>query len=138
MLKEVGASGQISLGKKYAGQLFDLQTRADGTIVLQPMQVVPAPLAVQEERASYANPSAAGGSDAGDGWRTPERLARRAAAAARSPAEANAAHAQWEEENKEAIEAMNQRMSRIGSMARRIHDWRKTKAQPAAAADGAV
>ena len=39
------------------------------------MQVVPAPLAVQEERASYANPSAAGGSDAGDGWRTPERLA---------------------------------------------------------------
>ena len=55
MLKEVGASGQISLGKKYAGQLFDLQTRADGTIVLQPMQAVPAPLAVQEERAGYAS-----------------------------------------------------------------------------------
>ena len=55
MLKEVGASGQISLGKKYAGQLFDLQTRADGAIVLQPMQVVPAPLAVQEEGASYAS-----------------------------------------------------------------------------------
>jgi hypothetical protein len=32
MLKEVGASGQISLGKKYAGQLYDVQTAPDGTI----------------------------------------------------------------------------------------------------------
>lgn len=55
MLKEVGASGQISLGKKYAGQLFDLQTQPDGTIVLQPMLVVPAPApGVQEEPARYA------------------------------------------------------------------------------------
>ena len=36
MLKEVGASGQISLGKKYAGQLFDLQTLEDGSIVMRP------------------------------------------------------------------------------------------------------
>lgn len=41
MLKQVGASGQISLGKKYVGQLFDLQTLQDGSIVLQPVQVVP-------------------------------------------------------------------------------------------------
>ena len=34
MLKEVGASGQISLGKKYAGQLFEVQTAPDGTITL--------------------------------------------------------------------------------------------------------
>ena len=55
MLKEVGASGQISLGKKYAGQLFDLQTQPDGTIVLQPMRVVPAPAPrVQEEPVDYA------------------------------------------------------------------------------------
>jgi hypothetical protein len=135
MLKEVGASGQISLGKKYAGQLFDLQTRPDGTIVLQPMQVVPAPLAVQENRPAYpATPPAAQAS----GWNTPERRARRAAAAARSPAEAEAARAQWEDENKEAIAAMNQRMSQIGSMARRIHDWRKAKAQQAVPTDGAV
>ena len=39
MLKEVGASGQISLGKKYAGQLFDLQTEVDGTIVMRPMKL---------------------------------------------------------------------------------------------------
>ena len=43
MLKEVGASGQISLGKKYAGQLFEVQTAPDGTITLQPVKVVPAP-----------------------------------------------------------------------------------------------
>lgn len=45
---------------------------------------------------------------------------------------------QWEEENKEAIEAMNQRMAKIGSMARRIHEWRKAKAQQAVETDGAV
>ena len=118
MLKEVGASGQISLGKKYAGQLFEVQTAPDGTITLQPVKVVPAPLTVQEEPARYAATSTSG-----DGWLTPERLARRAAAAARSPAEMEAARTQWEEENKEAIEAMNQRMANIGSTGRRIHEW---------------
>ena len=118
MLKEVGASGQISLGKKYAGQLFEVQTAPDGTITLQPVKVVPAPLTVQEEPARYAATSTSG-----DGWLTPERLARRAAAAARSPAEMEAARTQWDEENKEAIEAMNQRMANIGSTGRRIHEW---------------
>ena len=76
MLKEVGASGQISLGKKYAGQLFEVQTAPDGTITLMPVKVVPAPLTAQEEPARYAATSTSG-----DGWLTPERLARRAAAA---------------------------------------------------------
>ena len=133
MLKEVGASGQISLGKKYAGQLFEVQTAPDGTITLMPVKVVPAPLTAQEEPARYAATSTSG-----DGWLTPERLARRAAAAARSPAEMEAARTQWEEENKEAIEAMNQRMAKIGSMGRRIHEWRKAKGQQAVATDGAV
>ena len=126
MLKEVGASGQISLGKKYAGQLFDVQTAPDGTITLMPVKVVPAPLSVQEERPGY--PSARADSS-GDGWLTPERLARRAAAAARSPAEKEAARTRWEEDNKEAIEAFNVRAKKIGSMARRIHEWRKSKQQ---------
>ena len=52
MLKEVGASGQISLGKKYAGQLFDVQTAPDGTITLQPMKAVP--LTAQERRIDVA------------------------------------------------------------------------------------
>lgn len=133
MLKEVGASGQISLGKKYAGQLFEVQTAPDGTITLMPVKVVPATLTAQEEPARYAATSTSG-----DGWLTPERLARRAAAAARSPAEMEAARNRWEEENKEAIEAMNQRMAKIGSMARRIHEWRKAKAQQAVETDGAV
>jgi hypothetical protein len=134
MLKEVGASGQISLGKKYAGQLFDLQTAEDGSITMRPVKVVPmtppAPSA-QEERAAYtvaAAPAASATSATGDGWLTPERLARRAGAAARSPAEMEAARTQWEEENKDAIEAMNKRMAKIGSMSRRIHEWRTEKA----------
>ncbi len=47
MLKEVGTSGQISLGKKYSGQLFDVAIQSDGTIVMSPVKVVPAPLANQ-------------------------------------------------------------------------------------------
>jgi len=134
MLKEVGASGQISLGKKYAGQLFKVQQAPDGTITLIPVKVVPAPHTVEEKTASYQTAPPV----KGDGWLTPERLARRAVAAARSPAEVDAARTQWEEENKEAIDAMNQRMANIGSMARRIHEWRKAKAQQAVATDGAV
>jgi hypothetical protein len=55
MLKEVGASGQISLGKKYAGQLFDLTVQPDGSIVMQPVKVVPVVAApsAQEELAAY-------------------------------------------------------------------------------------
>lgn len=124
MLKEVGASGQISLGKKYAGQLFEVQTAPDGTITLMPVKVVPAPLTAQQEPARYA--AAAG---TADGGLTPERLARRAVAAARSPAEVEAAREKWESENKEAIEAFNARMAEIGSMGRRIHEWRKAKKQ---------
>lgn len=56
MLKEVGASGQVSLGKKYAGQLFDMQAGADGTITFTPVKVVPM---VQETSPAYAEASAA-------------------------------------------------------------------------------
>jgi len=130
MLKEVGASGQISLGKKYAGQLFDMTVQSDGSIVMQPVKVVPV---VQEQVATYEVNAA----PVGDGWLTPERLARRAAAAARSPAETQALHDKWEEDNKDAIEAMNKRISKIGSMARRIHEWRQEKALHAADAASA-
>jgi hypothetical protein len=116
MLKEVGASGQISLGKKYAGQLFDMQVLADGRVQLLPVKVVPV---AQQELAAYPM---------GDGWLTPERLALRKAAAARTPEQLDAARIHWEEENKEAIEAMNERVQKSGSMGRRIHEWRKEKA----------
>jgi glycerol-3-phosphate O-acyltransferase len=42
MLKEVGASGQISLGKKFAGQLFDVQFLDNGAVQMLPVRVVPA------------------------------------------------------------------------------------------------
>ena len=115
MLKEVGASGQISLGKKYAGQLFDMQISVDGRVYLTPVKVVSA---VEEKQAAYGPLGARP---------TPERLARRMAAAARTPAQAEMARTQWEMENKEALEAMNQRMAKIGSMAGRLHEWRKAK-----------
>ena len=151
MLKEVGASGQISLGKKYAGQLFDVVFAPDGRVELVPMKAVPTvnettpfqyPAAtpapqhrVQEAAATYR---------VGDGWLTPVRLAARKAAYERTPEELNAAHKQWEkweEENKEAIKAMNERVAKIGSMARRIHEWKKAKNQAQASskvANGAV
>lgn len=61
MLKEVGASGQISLGKKYAGQLFEVTVQPDGNIVMKPVKVVPVTVAAQEAQAPYgpATPSAA-------------------------------------------------------------------------------
>lgn len=54
MLKEVGASGQISLGKKYAGKLYDvichpgdrfelIPVRVVATAHPAPPQIVPAP-----------------------------------------------------------------------------------------------
>lgn len=71
MLKKVGASGPISLGKKYAGQLFDLQIEADGSIVMRPVKVVPvAPTAQEEPARNVAEAPAVGRSDA---WSTPER-----------------------------------------------------------------
>lgn len=128
MLKEVGASGQISLGKKYAGQLFDMTIAQDGSMTLIPVKVVPATHAASEELASYAVKAAPAGMQSGDGYYTPERMARKAAAAARTPAETQALQEQWEADNKEAIEAMNKRMRKIGSMGIRIHEWRKAKA----------
>lgn len=40
MLKEVGASGQISLGKRFAGQLFEMVIHPDERIELVPMKLV--------------------------------------------------------------------------------------------------
>jgi len=40
MLKEVGTSGQISLGKRLAGQLFDVVFHPDGRIEMLPMRAV--------------------------------------------------------------------------------------------------
>jgi Post-segregation antitoxin CcdA len=46
MLKEVGASGQISLGKKFAGQLFDVRFLETGEVQMKPVRIVSAMPAV--------------------------------------------------------------------------------------------
>jgi len=40
MLKMVGASGQLTLGKKYSGQYFEVEERANGELVLRPVRLV--------------------------------------------------------------------------------------------------
>lgn len=41
MLKQVGTSGQVALGKQFAGKYFEVSTREDGVIELRPMVVIP-------------------------------------------------------------------------------------------------
>jgi len=40
-LKVVGKSGQISLGKRYAGKTLELQRLGDGTLLLRAVAMVP-------------------------------------------------------------------------------------------------
>jgi hypothetical protein len=54
MVKMVGSSGQLSIGKEYAGQYYELEHLPDGAIVLRPMKVVPASEAwVHEPKMQY-------------------------------------------------------------------------------------
>jgi len=40
MLKMVGTSGQLTLGKKYSGRHFELEERANGELILRPVRLV--------------------------------------------------------------------------------------------------
>ncbi len=42
MLKCVGSSGQLTLGKRFAGRYFEIDERSNGELVLRPVKVVPA------------------------------------------------------------------------------------------------
>ena len=42
MVKIVGNSGQISLGKKLAGQYYQVEHLEGGAILLRPVKIVPA------------------------------------------------------------------------------------------------
>jgi len=54
MVKMVGSSGQLSLGKQFAGQYYEMEHLPDGAIVLRPMKVVPASEAwVHEPEVQY-------------------------------------------------------------------------------------
>lgn len=40
MLKTVGASGQVTLGKKYSGRHFEVEELASGELLLRPVRLV--------------------------------------------------------------------------------------------------
>jgi hypothetical protein len=40
MLKTVGTSGQLTLGKKYSGRHFEVEELASGDLVLRPVRLV--------------------------------------------------------------------------------------------------
>ena len=41
MLKQVGASGQLSMGKHLAGKYFQMEAQEGGVFTLRPMKVIP-------------------------------------------------------------------------------------------------
>lgn len=97
MLKEVGASGQISLGKRFAGCLFDVVFHADGRVEMLPMRVVPA----RPAPADVDVPSP-------DGWLPPGGYAG-----------CNA----WAMENKAALLAYAERVDRDGTAAEQLQAY---------------
>jgi hypothetical protein len=105
MLKEVGASGQISLGKRFAGQLFDVVFHADGRVEMLPMRAVPARL-----------PVAAPDVQAPDGWLPPGGYAA-----------SNA----WALDNRAALDAYAQRVDLDGTAAEQMQAFLEDKAAKA-------
>lgn len=100
MLKEVGASGQISLGKRFAGRLFDVVFHPDGRVEMLPMRAVPA-----RSTAVDADVPAA------DGWVPPGGYVA-----------CNA----WALENKGALQSYAERVDRDGTAAEQLQAFLET------------
>ena len=99
MLKEVGASGQISLGKKFAGRLFDVVFHEDERFELFPMKVVPQgrPSATLLERASATG-----------GWLPPGGYTQ---------------CSQWALDNRDALTAYAQQIDDEGTAAEQLEKY---------------
>ncbi len=97
MLKEVGASGQISLGKKFAGRLFDVIVHPDERFELIPMKAVPA------NRVPEARPVVTA-----DGWLPPGGYEQ---------------CSQWALENSAAFEAYTQRIAQVGTATEQLQQY---------------
>jgi hypothetical protein len=100
MLKEVGSSGQISLGKRFAGQLFEVTFHGDGRVEMVPMQAVP----LRRAAASSDVP-------APDAWLPPGGYLS-----------CNA----WALENRAALEAYAQRTEQHGTAAEQLQAFLAT------------
>lgn len=94
MLKEVGASGQISLGKKYAGKLFDVILHPDDRFELIPVRVV-----------ATARPQAPQIVQAPDGWVPPGGYD---------------GCTQWALENRDALEHYARQIEEAGTAAEQL------------------
>lgn len=102
MLKEVGASGQISLGKKYAGRLFDVVIHEDERFELFPMKVVPQSPPTARHMQS-AQPVKAPG-----GWVPPGGYTQ---------------CSQWALDNREALTAYAQQIEEEGTAAEQLEKF---------------
>ena len=99
MLKEVGASGQISLGKKFAGRLFDVVFHEDERFELFPMKAVPQ----SRPPASHLQPVSAPG-----GWLPPGGYTQ---------------CSQWALDNREALTAYAQQIDGEGTAAEQLENY---------------
>ncbi len=99
MLKEVGASGQISLGKRFAGQLFEMVVHPDERVELIPLKVVAAV-------ASAKTPGAS--APAAEPWLPPGGYARASA---------------WALENRKALEHYASQIETHGTAAEELQQY---------------
>lgn len=106
MLKEVGTSGQISLGKRLAGQLFDVVFHPDGRIEMLPMRAV----AVAREVPPVFGVAL-------DGWKPPGGYD---------------GCSQWALDNRAALEAYAQRVELQGTAAEQLQTFLQEQSEPAA------
>ena len=107
MLKEVGASGQISLGKKFAGRLFDVVFHEDERFELFPMKVVP------QGRSTPVQPLQP--VSAPDGWVPPGGYAQ---------------CSQWALDNREALTAYAQQIEQEGTAAEQLEKYLAEQSKP--------
>lgn len=103
MLKEVGKSGQISLGKKFAGRLFDVVAHPDGRFELVPVKVVPQLVPVVAQARSAG------------GWLPPGGYTQ-----------CN----QWALDNRDALESYAQRVGEQGTAAEQLQDFLASGSAP--------
>jgi hypothetical protein len=97
MLKEVGSSGQISLGKKHAGKLYQVIQHPDGRFELIPVRLV-----------VDTPPQAAAVLSATDGW---------------TPPGGYDGCTQWALENREALEHYARQIERQGTAAEQLQRY---------------
>jgi hypothetical protein len=97
MFKEVGASGQISLGKKHAGKLYNVITHPDGRFELIPIRVVTA-----------TRPATPQFVQVSDGWLPPGGYTD---------------CTEWARDNREALEHYAQQIETEGTAAEQLQQY---------------